>query len=179
MKKYNLDYLIEELIKENKIDDIAKYIEEDINIDPNIEVKTPRMEAWTELYDVNVNDKEYELSLTTMLLQSKKSIIELNFRLKNYKQLKGQDSNRGIETGITGTGDAKDVFDKIVSTAVVLIKRKQPDYITFQAGEQKRQRLYKLMVKQILRKVSGYKVSNISPYTNDNYDESEFWLEKI
>lgn len=181
MKDNNLDRLIEQLICENKIDKLVVDIEESIDIDPNIKIVPSKIQSkGKELYDVDVNDKQYELSVDEFILPAKKSAIEFNFRLKNYEKLKQKSvSNYGIETGITGTGDAKEVFNKIVSTAVVLINKKSPNYITFQAREEKRQRLYKVMIKQILRKMGGYKLSNISPFTNNIYDESEFWLEKI
>jgi len=172
--------LIDDLIREGKFEDFLKEINESLEIDRNIEiVKSEIQPIGDELYDVNVKDKEYELSVKKFLLSNKKIFVEINFRLKNYKQLKQTGaSNYGVETGITNTGDSKLVFDKIVSTIVVWIDKNNPEYITFQARERRRQSLYKLIIKQALRKIGKYKLIDISPITGDKYDESEFWLEK-
>lgn len=178
MKDRKLDTLIEYILNN---EELCTRLSDALNIDTNIELVPSQIQSkGKELYDVNVLDKQYELSIETFLLQNKKSFVEFNFRLKNYKNLTGSSTpNYGIETGITNTGDAKKVFDKIVSTIIVLINKKNPDYITFQAREEKRQRLYKYIVKQCLHKIGDYKEMNISPLTNDTFDESEFWLEKI
>ena len=107
--------------------------------------------------------------------------VEINFRLKNLKQLKGlKTTNSAIEIGLTKTGDSKLVFDKIVSVSIKLINEKKPDYITFQAREEKRQRTYKYMIRQVLRKIGHtYKEITISPLTNDMFESDEFWLEKV
>jgi hypothetical protein len=173
----NLEKLIEDLIKTGEIDNLIK---EKLNIDPNIELIKSNKLISKELYDVNVNDKQYELSSEEMMLGNKKIFIEFNFRLKNYKELKhSSNTNPGIETGITNTGDSKLVFDRIVSTIVAIINQKHPDYITFQARESKRQKLYNFVIKQALEVINNYKRIYISPITNEKVDESEFWLEKL
>lgn len=148
---------------------------EDFDVNDNVPLK----KAGEELYDIDIKDKVYELSWKRMILQSLKSFVDVNFRLKNYKDIKKvKYSNHGMETGITGTGDAKEVFNQIVNAIATLVKRDAPDYITFQAREENRQRTYKLIIRQVLRKVGGYKLISISPLTNTEVESDEFWLEK-
>ena len=184
MKKLTLDDLIDDLDRKGLLNEVLEQIErEGLNIDPNVQF-TKRQTPITiskDLYDIDVKDKEYELSMDWMLLQNKKLFVEINFRLKNLKQLKGlKTTNSAIEIGLTKTGDSKLVFDKIVSVSIKLINEKKPDYITFQAREEKRQRTYKYMIRQVLRKIGHtYKEITISPLTNDMFESDEFWLEKV
>lgn len=183
-KKLTLDDLIDELIDAGKIDELIEQIElEGLHIDPDVQFfkrKTPTPVS-KELYDIPIKDKEYELSMDWMLLENKKLFVEINFRLKNLKQLKNlKSSNSTLETGLTKTGDAKMVFDMVVSASIKLINERRPDYITFQAREENRQRTYKYMIKQVLRKIGNtYKEITISPLTGNTVESDEFWLEKI
>jgi hypothetical protein len=181
MKRTSIYDLIDELMDSDKWDEIIEQVErEGINIDPNINPKLIASSLGKDYYEENINGKEYELTAELFSLQNKKTFMELFFRLKNLKQLKNlSTSNPHLETGITKTGDAKKVFDKIVSNFIAIIKKKNPNYVTFQAREQNRQRTYKHIIKQILKKIAGYKEISVSPLTNDEFDEDEFWVEKV
>jgi hypothetical protein len=114
------------------------------------------------------------------MLENNKIFSEINFRLKNLKKIKNlQKSNSQLETGITQTGDSLKVFSKIVSTVLKLVKQKLPDYITFQARENDKQKLYNHIIKRINKYITEYKQINISPLTNEKIESDEFWLEKI
>ena len=180
-KRYTLDDVIEELIRTNKFDEFMKKLEtEGIEIDPNVDITPTISSLGKDGYNFDIGEMKYELTYETFVFQNKKTFAEINFKLKNLKQLKNlQKSDDFLETGITGTGSPFKVLSAVVSRVVKIVKNKLPDYITFQARETKRQKLYVLMIKYLLKTINLYKPIDISPLTNDKFDESEFWLEKI
>jgi hypothetical protein len=150
---------------------VEQWENEGIDIDNNIALeKSDKHQHYT----IHVKDKIYELSWDLMLLGNKKSAVEVNFKLKNLKDFK----NSNFDTGITGTGDVMEVFNKIISTIVTLAERDKVDYITFLAREEKRQKTYRFIIRKLLQKIN-YKSIDISPLTNSTFDEDEFWLERV
>ena len=174
-----MDDVINELLKTLPLEEVVKRIDE-MEIDLNIPIKQSIKSLGKESYDVNVNNKEYELTYESFMLENNKIFSEINFRLKNLKQIKNlQKSNSQLETGITQTGDSLKVFSKIVSAVLKLVKQKLPDYITFQARENDRQKLYNHIIKRINKYIPEYKQIDISPLTNEKIESDEFWLEKF
>jgi len=177
--KPTIDDVISELLESYPMEEVVKKIEE-LDIDLDVPLKQSIKNLGKESYDVNVNNKEYELTYESFMLENNKIFSEINFRLKNLKKIKNlQKSNSQLETGITQTGDSLKVFSKIVSTVLKLVKQKLPDYITFQARENDRQKLYNHIIKRINKYITEYKQINISPLTNEKIESDEFWLEKI
>ena len=155
---------------------------EGINIDANVE-----FEKEGEKFTFKVGDKIYNIEYTQSIIPTnKESVFEFKFKLRNNpKQPKRNnfktDSQYQIslqknQLGITGTGNAKKVFDKVISIIIKIISDKKPNYITFQADETNRQRLYKSIVKDVLSKINTYQQINHNPVTNQPTEDGEFWL---
>lgn len=170
----------------NKNKALDKLIEtintEGINIDTNVE-----FEKEGEKFKFKVGDKIYNIEYTQSIIPyNNESVFEFKFKLlNNPKQPKRNDFKtdsqyqialRKSQLGITGTGNAKKVFDSVISIIIKIISDKKPNYITFQADEPNRQRLYKSIVKDVSSKINTYQQINHNPVTNQPTENGEFWL---
>ena len=77
---------------------------------------------------------------------------------------------------LTDMEELKKVFDKVISIIIKIISDKKPNYITFQADETNRQKLYKSIIKSVLSKINTYQQINHNPITNQPTEDGEFWL---
>jgi hypothetical protein len=163
---------------------------EGINIDPNIELNKVQGDT----FEFKIKDKIYHVGYVKSIIPGPdESIFEFKFKLmnnpnspkkSNFKDdIQYQIALQKSQIGITGTGDSKEVFDKVISIIVKVIKEKRPSYITFQADEKNRQKLYSLLIKQITSKIKNYKQINYNPSYNpiDNIplEDGEFWLKNV
>jgi hypothetical protein len=158
---------------------------EGIKIDPDIDYK--KLAGST--YEFLQGNKIYHLEYTVSLDEKGKRIFEFKFKLMNNpKGPKRSDYKTGrqykiavqkSQVGITGTGDAKQVFDKVISVLIKILQSESPEYVTFQAQEENRQRLYLLLLKNAIQQIKNYKSLDKNPLTNNNVEDGEFWLEKI
>jgi hypothetical protein len=115
-------------------------------------------------------------SISTEILSQwvKENFLEIpnDFKTNSQYQIALQKS----QLGITDTGDEKKVFDKVISIIIKIISDKKPNYITFQADEPNRQRLYKSIVKDVLSKINTYQQINHNPVTDQPIEDGEFCL---
>jgi hypothetical protein len=155
---------------------------EGINIDTNVE-----FEKEGEKFKFKVGGKIYNIEYTQSITPSNnESVFEFKFKLlNNPKQPKRNDFKtdsqyqialQKSQLCITDTVDAKKVFDKVISIIIKIISDKKPNYVTFQADEPNRQRLYKSIVKDVLSKINTYQQINHNPVTDQPTEDGEFWL---
>lgn len=171
------------------MNDLFEYLEawfqEGIEIDPDVDADIVSGKT----YKITVSDKVYHIDYVVGLTQSKDRIFEFKFRLMNNPKLpkksefktdqQYQIAVQKSQVGITGTGDAKKVFNAVVSVIVKIIREELPEYITFQADEDNRKRLYKFIINDVIKKIGGYISINKHPVNNVDIEDGEFWLKKI
>ncbi len=155
---------------------------EGIHIDANVE-----FEKEGEKFKFKVGDKIYNIEYTQSVIPiNNQSVFEFKFKLMNNPKhpkrhnfktdYQYQISLQKSQLGITNTGDAKKVFDTVISIVIKIIEDKKPNYITFQANESNRQKLYKSIIKDVLSKIDIYQQVDYNPITNEQIQNGEFWL---
>jgi len=164
----------------NLLEYLNQWLEEGIEIDPDINPEVVSGKT----YKVTISGKVYHIEYVVGLTQSNEKIFEFKFKLMNNPKLpkksdfktdqQYQIALQKSQIGITGTGDAKKVFNAIVSVMVKIIKEELPEYITFQADEENRKKLYKLMVKDVLTKIGRYQPIDKHPVTDEMVGIGEF-----
>lgn len=83
------------------------------------------------------------------------------------------------EYGVTGAGDAGAIFATVMSAIKDYIATRKPDFITFNAKEPSRQKLYSRMVSRM----PGYQPVQVDPYSVPvqlpmGFDDTSFMLVK-
>lgn len=146
-------------------------------------------EVDSKTYKFTVGDKIYHIEYIASLTPDKKLIYDFKFKLvnnpkspkrSNFKDERQYDiAVRNSQIGITGTGDSFKIFSKVISIIIKILNKKNPDYINFQANEENRQRLYKLLIKSVIKKFPIYMQIDTDPITNQPLSDGDFWLQKI
>ena len=173
-----------------KMDKLIELIQkEGIDIDPNVEFS-----KIGDTFEFKIKDKIYNVSyIISKIPGPEDSIFEFKFGLMNNPKFpkksnfaddrQYQIAVQKSQIGITGTGDSKEVFNKVISIMVKIINDKRPDYITFHAEEKNRQRLYSMLIKHIVAKIKTYKQIDYNPTHNPLDNESlqvgEYWLKEV
>jgi hypothetical protein len=157
---------------------------EGINIDPSVEYE----EMSDRTFKFTDGDKIYHVVYTVSLTEEGKRVFDFKFRLMNNPKspkssdfktdLQYQIALRKSQYGITGTGNSKKIFDKVISIMVKILNTERPEYISFQADEKNRQKLYTLLLRTILKKIKGYEYIDENPITGEMNGPGDFWLER-
>jgi len=174
------------MFRNDIVDEIYDQIKkEGINIDPDIDYEILAGST----FEFKDGNKIYHLEYTVSLTDNQKRIFDFKFKLMNNPKMpkrinfktdqQFQIALKKSQIGITGTGNAKKIFDKVISVIVKIVYEKKPEYINFQADEENRQKLYKFLIKDVIKKIDGYKLINVNPLNNDKVVDGDFWLEKI
>jgi len=173
------------MVMDDLLKELKKWIKDGINIDPNINIER----ILGRIYEISVLGKIYNIEYVVSLTSNNERIFEFKFKLINNPKSPKRSNFKTdqqykialqkSQVGITGTGDAKKVFDSVVSVILKIIKKEQPEYITFQANEKNRQKLYKLIINDVIKKINGYRTINKHPITSDILESGEFWIKKI
>ena len=174
-----------------EIDELIELIQkEGIDIDQNVELSKVKGDT----FEFKIKDKIYHVGYVVSTTPgSEDSIYEFKFKLMNNPKfpkksnftndMQYQIAVQKSQIGITGTGDSKEVFNKVISIMIKIINAKRPDYITFQADESNRQRLYKMLIKHIVTKIKTYKQIDYNPANNpldnESLQDGEYWLKKV
>jgi len=169
--------------------DTLEYISENIVYNPN----TP--------YKVDDNQKtipfeigEYKFKITIKLYDCEgdgKKVASVKFiLLNNPREPKREDYDDMVSyqnaltksrIGLTGTGNAFEIFNKVNSITFDYCIKNDVTYIHFTAEEPKRQKIYRKILSKLL---TQYKIPcqslNYNPDNNQKIDDNkEFWLKKI
>ncbi len=136
-----------------------------------------------------VEDKKYKLEINLSLFNNQR-IAEVKFYLLNNPKLpvkstfkndmQYQIALRKSQLGITDTGNPFKVLTKVLSLLKYYIDTEDIKYITFVADEENRQKLYKSILRRVIKLHNiPYKQCDKNPLTGESLNSEEFWLEKI
>jgi hypothetical protein len=137
----------------------------------------------------NVGELKYRVDSNFSIMHNKKTKMEVKFYLLNPPNEPNRNNFQTYQqynialnkarTNITNTGNSFTVLSNVVTIIRNFIKSLDPDYITFIAGENSRQKLY-LKLSEFFRKKTDikYKQLDMNPELNIPLESDEFWFEK-
>ena len=136
-----------------------------------------------------IEDKKYKLEINLSLFNNQK-IAEIKFYLLNNPKMPVKlnfknDMQYNIalkksQIGITDTGNPFKVLTKVLSLLKYYVDTEDIKYMTFVADEENRQKLYKSILKRIIKLHNiPYKQCDKNPLTGEDLSSEEFWLEKL
>ena len=140
----------------------------------------------SELEDFSVDDIKYKCEFQYGILEDKKTVLTFKFYLidgpnkpdrKNFAtdvQYSIACKRWGI--GIVGVKHPLIALKNALTLLVKAIRSKKPDYVSFTANEDNRQRLYKKFFERYGYLIKEYEMSKTDPITGELLGDEEFWL---
>ena len=109
------------------------------------------------IYKFSIEDKVYNVIMVKAAPIA--HIWEIIFTLDRLKGKTVEDEKTML--GITGTGDAIEVFSGVIKTVKMWTKEKKPEIFGFSAKEPSRKKLYVKFAKSIDKAIPGYKYTGV------------------
>jgi len=135
-----------------------------------------------------IDGMKYKCDFFESITGDGKRIVEVKFYLlNNPKSPKRSDFKtdrqyqialKKSQLGIAGTGNAFKVLSAVCTAIKKYIENNTPDYISFTADEENRQKLYEAILRWASKYISGYNRVNYNPLSGVESGPEEFWLEK-
>lgn len=143
----------------------------------------------TRQYEFEINNLIYHVEITESIIKNtNEKMISIKFKLMNNPNApkrkdfatdrQYQMAVQKSQIGISGTGNSQKVFRKVISAIIMGINELKPKYVTFNADETDRQRLYGKLI-NLIQKYTPFKYKQLKnhPTSNEELSSDEFWLE--